>query len=340
MNRVEHLFFPTGHEAINHRLVTTRVMVETILIFAALGALALNLGPRAGELWTMTMLYGVVWLAQGLMLQRIYIIAHEAAHKKLAPNHARANDVLGQAVLLPMLVPLQIYRAIHNFHHGFNRRNVHTSALDVFVSPWRVTPLIRAVCYVLWFLGVFAGGLFLHSLVSLVLFLCLPTQVARKVSPAFKNWDARGRAIAWAQFLVAVAFHAFVAFAFGNETWIWTLGLPLVTFAWIWSLMVYVFHYRTTMGVPTRFNVRAIRANGLLRYWLMNFNEHATHHLFPNLPWYELPRQLQELPAEYAERNRIAPSLARAILNQLAGPTVVYARDKNPVPHLLMHWEE
>jgi len=340
MNRVEHLFFPTGREASRHRFVTTRVMVETILIFGVLGTLALNLGPRTNESSAMTMLYGAVWLAQGLMLQRIYIIAHEAAHKKLAPNHARANDVLGQAVLLPMLVPLQIYRAIHNFHHGFNRRDVHTSALDVFVSPWRVTPLIRAVCYVLWLLGVFAGGLFLHSLVSLILFLCLPTRVARKVSPAFKNWDARDRVIAWAQFLVAVAFHAFVAFVFGDQVWMWTLGLPLVTFAWIWSLMVYVFHYRTTMGAPTRFNVRAIRVNALLKWWLMNFSEHATHHQFPNLPWYALPLQHQELPAEYAEHNRTAPSLVRAILNQLAGPTVVYAQDKNPAPHLFMHWED
>jgi fatty acid desaturase len=317
-----------------HRGVTARLLAETALIFVALAVLANVLGPNAQTSPLIAVLYGITWLAQGLMLQRLYVIAHEASHRKLAPFSERANDVLGQLALLPILVPLCVYRKIHVFHHGFNRRDTRTSALDVFVSPWPVTPLVRAVCYALWLLAVFAGGFFLHSLLSIVIFLFIPTDKAQRLSPAFKGWNGRDRLAAWLQFGCGLALHAGVALVFGPRVWLFALGLPLLSFAWVWSLLVYVFHYATTMGERTRFNARSIRRHPLLSWWLMNFNEHATHHMFPNLPWYELPAQRRDPPPAYTTRNTTAPSLWQAILQQLRGPTVVYSRDPRPAEHL------
>jgi fatty acid desaturase len=316
--------------------MTLRLVSETALLFAGLAALANILGTRTGDSPALAALYVFVLLAQGLMLQRLYIIAHEASHKKLSPDHPHLNDALGQAALLPIFVPLHVYRRIHVFHHGFNRRDTNTSALDVFVSPVPVTPLVRAACHVLWLLAVFAGGFFLHSLVSIVIFLFIPTRAAQRISPAFKSWNGHDRLTAWVQFLAGVAFHAITAIALGPRVWLFTLGLPLLAFAWVWSLLVYVFHYGATLGAQVRYNVRAIRRNPLLAWWLMNFNEHATHHMFPNIPWYELPTQRRDLPLPFAARNVTAPSLWRAVLSQLRGPTVVYARDEHPAPHLFV----
>lgn len=321
------------------RWINTRLLLETALLFVALALLANYCGPRAGQSGGWLAAYLVIWLMQGLMLQRLYIIAHEAAHRKLAAR-GWLNDLLGQVVLSSIFVPLQVYRKIHQFHHGFNRKDIYTSALDVFVSPWPVTPLIKAICFGLWYLGVFAGGLFLHSLVSIVLFLFMPVRLAQKISPAFRQWRNRDRLIAWAQFLGAVAMQFAVGRVLGFEAWVYTFGLPLISFAWIWSLMVYVFHYNTTLGDQIRYNVRAINANRLLRWWLMNFNQHATHHMYPNLPWHALPLKAADLPAPFAEKNPTARSLPHAILNQLHGPTVVYKHDRNPAPRLFLHWED
>ncbi len=340
MNPVETAAPAAAKSAARHAWLTARVIGETVAGFGGLAALANWLGPQFGAGGLVSLAYAGVLLAQGLLLQRIYIVAHEAAHKKIAPRRPLLNDGLGQALLLTILVPLQIYRKIHVFHHGFNRRDHNTSALDVFVSPWPVTPLVRAVGYTLWYLGIFAGGWFLHSLVSIVLFLGMPTPQAQRISPAFRNWNGRDRLIAWAQFLAGVAFHLAVAALGGGRVWLFTLGLPLLAFAWIWSLLVYVFHYHTTLGAQVRFNVRAIRSAGFFRWLLLNFNEHATHHMYPNLPWYELPERHAELPGPFAEKNQTAGSLWRAVLNQLHGPTVVYVRDADPTPHLFVHWED
>lgn len=340
MRRVEYFGLTTDTLRVRHRWITTRIVGETVLLFGGLAVIANWVGPHWGESLLWKGAYVLVLFAQALALQRIYIVAHEAAHKKIAPNNLRANDLVGQCVLLPLLVPLRVYRAIHVFHHGFNRRDVHTSALDVFVSPWRVTPLVRAACHVLWFLGVFCGGFFVHSLVSIVIFLFLPTRTAQKISPAFKHWTPRERVIAWGQFLAGALLYAAVYALFSTQGLLFTLVYPLLAFAWVWSLLVYIFHYHTTLGEKTRYNVRAIKHHWFFSWLMMNFNEHATHHMYPNIPWYELPERKQELPEAYAEKNGTDASVWRAILNQLSGPIVVYAGDHDPVPWLFVHWED
>ena len=244
MNKVQWLAHTITSTPLRHRLMTFRLVGETLALFIGLALLANFLGERVSESLVILVLYLVTLLAQGLVLQRIYIIAHEAAHKKIAPGKLVINDLVGQFFLLPLLVPLQVYRHLHYFHHGFNRRDQQTSALDVFVSPWRITPFIKIVCYLLWYLAVFAGGFFFHSLVSIVIFLFIPTQQAQKISPAFKNWNDRDRVISWTQFLTGVMFHVIVAATCGIQGWLFTLALPMLSFAWIWSLLIYIFHYQ------------------------------------------------------------------------------------------------
>jgi len=308
------------------RGMTARLLFETGLMFGLLALLANYFGPLAGRSALHFFGYGVILFGQGLVLQRIYIIAHEAAHKKLAPS-GPLNDVIGQAVLSTIFVPLHVYRSIHQFHHGFNRKNFSTSALDVFVSPWPVTWFVRMVYSGLWYLEVFAGGFFLHSLVSIVLFLLLPTRIAQKISPAFRHWGNRDRIIAWAEFLGSAAFQLGYAWALGFMAWVYTFGLPLLAFAWIYSLLVYIFHFRTTLGNGTRYNVRSVRVNHLTQWWLLNFNLHAAHHMYPQLAWYELPAQALDMPQQFAEKNLPAQSLWQAITNQFKGPTIIYAQD-------------
>jgi fatty acid desaturase len=72
----------------------------------------------------------------------------------------------------------------------------------------------------------------------------------------------------------------------------------------------------------------------------MNFNQHATHHMYPHIPWHELPAQARELPPAYAARNKTANSLWEAVTDQLRGPLIVYRRDANPLPQFFAHWED
>ena len=128
----------------SHAVVTARLLLETVALLVATAWAAIAIaGATAGDpRWWW--LYPPVLLLQALLFQRLYIIGHEASHRKLVPGHAVRNDLLGQFMMLPILIPVRIYRQVHMFHHGFNRRDHHTSALDVFVSPWSLTPMVRA----------------------------------------------------------------------------------------------------------------------------------------------------------------------------------------------------
>jgi len=110
----------------------TWLLIETISLFllSSAGAVYLHtLNLSAAVTWA---LYLPLLLFQGLWFYRFYIVGHEASHKKLFPGKAALNDFWGSVILLPLMVPITIYRKIHYFHHGFNRKDDHTSALDTF----------------------------------------------------------------------------------------------------------------------------------------------------------------------------------------------------------------
>lgn len=309
-----------------HRALTSRLLGETVLVAALLVAASLALDGARERL---PMMAGVglplLVLLQGCWLHRLYVVAHEASHRKLWPESAKLNDALGQALLLPLLLPLRIHRKIHAFHHGHNRRDHETSAIDTFVIRRRRTRLGRALartrCFVLWYLAVFAGGFFIHSLVSVVLFLAMPMSLARRISPAFKGWRLRDQLRSLATFGLGLGFHLGVAAWLGARAWALCLGWPLLAFAWVYSLLVYIYHYDTSYGPGVRYHVRSLRPNRLASWWLLNFNEHATHHRKPKLPWYQLPEQRVEQPEAYADNQQVE-TIFGAIVFQLRGPRI------------------
>jgi fatty acid desaturase len=314
--------FGTSVRSPAHAWISTRLVAETLLVYVGLcAASAWALAQDGGA----RLLAPPLLLALGLWLDRMYTVGHEAAHRKLFPDHLGLNDLVGAVVLAPLLAPLSVFRKIHRFHHGQNRRAPGVSTLDVVVlppgPPWR-RRLARAWGWTTWLLAVFAGGFFLHSLVSVVLFLLLPTAVARRISPAFHGWRARDRARAWAELLAGVAVHLLVWRLGGAALWLACLGLPILAFAWVYSLLLYIYHYRTTIGGDIRYNVRSLRRNRVLAWVLLNFNEHTTHHADPRLPWYLLPQRRIAAPPEYAANQQVDTIFA-AILQQLRGPTFV-----------------
>src|SRR5690606_34260592 len=161
-----------AHDGLRHRWISARLLLESVIVAGLLALTTVVLDARSSGLARLAIPALIV--AQGCWLHRLYLVAHEASHGKLWPDNRRINDLLGQLVLLPLMLPLRIHRKIHAFHHGHNRRDFETSALDTFVVRGRATPLRRAWCHLLWYLAVFAGGFFIHSLISVVLFLAMP----------------------------------------------------------------------------------------------------------------------------------------------------------------------
>lgn len=295
------------------------MLAETALVWSALAWAICWLDGQPGQGAFAALTTAVV--GQGFWLHRIYMIGHEAGHRKLFSSRL-ANDVLGQLAVLPILMPMRVYRKIHVFHHAFNRKDVTSAALDTFVVEKPESRLVRAACYLVWLVAVFGGGFFLHSLVSVVLFLALPLRVARRVSPAFRGWREKDRWVAMVELIACLVFHGALALALGWRAWALIAGLPMLVFAWVYSLLIYIYHYRTTYGHPTTRNVRSLGAPRAFSWWLLHFNEHATHHAEPALPWYELPDRRTTLEAMHGANQQVH-RVGEAILFLLRGPHVV-----------------
>ncbi|WP_020535367.1 fatty acid desaturase family protein [Lewinella cohaerens] len=300
-----------------------KLVVETILVFIGLcfWATYIHRHPLQHDALA-KVLFVCTALFQGFWFYRFYIVGHEASHRKLFIASKTANDIVGSIILLPLMTPITVYRKIHLFHHGFNRKDNHTSALDTFTT--KNPSLLKKIYYhVLWYISVFFGGLFIHSLVSVILFLFIPPRWARKISPAFEGWTLKDQFQSILLFSLGVGLHLAVYFFFGWEVYLWTMGYPMIAFAWILSLFVYIFHYDTTVGDQVRFNVRSVNRLPFFSWVLMNFNEHATHHQHPNIPWYELPEKRTTLPKDFADKNQNTWSLFSAIFQQIKGPRII-----------------
>jgi len=304
--------------------INSRLVFETLLVFVLISFIAVAIQKLPLSSFVRWVLYIPVLLFQGLWFYRFYIVGHEASHKKLFTESKKLNDFWGSVVLLPLMVPITIYRKIHMFHHGFNRKDHHTSALDTYVTANKPSVFRKVYYYTVWYISVFFGGFFIHSLISVVLFLFIPPSLSVKISPAFKNWTMQDQIISILLFSLGLLLHISVYYFLGKTIYLYTLGYPMLSFAWVLSLLVYIFHYDTTTSEGVRFNVRSLNKVPVLSWILMNFNEHATHHQFPNIPWYELPVKKTPLPAEYASQNQNTWSFFRAVLNQLKGPRIVY----------------
>ena len=301
-----------------HARKTLILLAETFAILFGLAALALlaldRLEPVAA--WPAV---AALALLQGLWFDRLYTVAHEAVHRKLVPGSPGLNDAIGTLLMLPIVAPFSLFRKIHGFHHGCNRRDPATAALDHFRIAPDAPASAAAARRRLWTFYVFAGGFFLHTLATILIFLVVPTRRAVAISPVFRAWPPGQRLRAWAEFVAGIALHVTVAQLLGAAAWFALLGLPMIVFAWFWSMLLYVYHYRTTVGPDVRHNVRSLPRQPFFSWLLLNFNEHATHHWDPNIPWYALPERRHALPASHAGNDDVS-SLFEAVRRQRQGP--------------------
>jgi fatty acid desaturase len=100
-----------------------------------------------------------------------------------------------------------------------------------------------------------------------------------------------------------------------------------------------MFHFHTTIGPHARYNTRSVRRDWFWSWLMLDFHEHATHHMYPNIPWYQVQERSTQLPEAFQEINARIP-FWQAVFQQWHGPTIIRADDANPIPHLFVRWED
>jgi fatty acid desaturase len=248
--------------------------------FVALGAdvviilLAILISERLGGL----PLYLAAVIVIGSRLHALAILMHEATHYRATPTRW-LNDMVGEALALPVLIKMQDYRQTHFAHH----RHVNTEDDADWVRKLGDTDFAFPK-------SSFEIGLMLLPFALGVKFFILLRKFKQQSSKYSKSGVRPSKLAVIRSVAYLVVFSASILLNFWAMLLFYWI-VPLLT-----SSMVF-FHIRS---VAEHFAIKSDHAFNRTRTvispfweaWLLaphNINYHLEHHLYPSVPFYRLP---------------------------------------------------
>jgi len=240
--------------------------LKSILIFAMLigcGFVAWN----AESPW-------VVWptyLAMGYLWMSVVTFMHDCTHLVLFKKRWK-NWVFGIVSTLPLPITFVSFMDDHLAHHKYNRSPKDP---DAFTMGARKFP-----DFLLFYAYILIGGL----LTAIHFNFIYPVQKLRGT----KLWIHIGELA-----LRAVVYGAMISWAsqagvLGKFLSVWLI--PVLLFTWLNSIRFIAEHYDTPWDAGQLSGTRTIISNPVNRFFWNNINYHIGHHVFPAVPWYNLPR--------------------------------------------------
>ena len=262
------------------RLRAGRRLAE-IALFCALWAASAWLGlaalANAGAEWWLVRLIAIA--AGAAALNAFYLLSHEGHHHLLFRNRF-VNHAANVLLCVPLLHSPSAYRVLHELHHRFlggpgdpdEYRNYTGSARLRWALQWvRLT-------------------------IGTLVYMPLIPVVAWRRATRRERWqiaaEYAGMSIAWA--VVFTTFHMRELL----QVWL----VPGIVVGYVSAVRALAQHALTDPHDPLLAS-RSVRSNRVVSFFLLNENYHLEHHLFPEIPSYNLPR-LHLL---------LAPRLARAV---------------------------
>jgi len=219
---------------------------------------------------------GVCLIVMAAAMMGLSVMMHEGSHHLLFRSRALSR-LAGFCCGLPVLISASAYRVLHLKHHALERSERDPDDIERLARPG--LPLVL-VYYLLILLGtyLYLGHVALQGL---------------------RLTRGRDRTIVQVEYLVigtVVGIAWWLAPRIMIEAWL----LPLLLAAQLTNLRSIAEHGLTTGG-NSFVASRSVRSNAVVRYFLCNLNFHLEHHLFPAVPWYNLPRLHEVLrPALHA----------------------------------------
>lgn len=257
--------------------------------------------------------WGWLLLFPVLLSNPWWSLIHDVVHASLLPGKT-ANRRLGRVNGVLFGASFDLLRWGHLLHHALSRTPRERS--EVF-EPGRDNRLVVAADYYFRLLG----GLYLYEVLGSLLFL-LPRSLIRRLAERLgteRNLLAtlvdrmlvpETLAAARLDAILVLLVHGLAFAAYGVQAWM--LALAIIGRGLLISLMDNVWHYGTPLN-DSRY-AHNLRLPGWGSRLLLNFNLHGVHHLRPNLPWWQLPRQHQDGSADY--QGELLPTL----MAQFRGP--------------------
>lgn len=267
---------------------TNVIVGSCFTVFNLFCFLGLPLLAQQNPVWLLTLLIAVI------TTNTLWALIHEAIHCIFHPNK-RINFLFGRLMGLSFGVEFHIARFGHLLHHRFNRTGLDlTDGYDPDKTPrWRTNILYYLqICIGLYLSEIFVPILFL---LPKKVFLPLAARLLGAQSPHFKALKNNLLKVQTLRELrvntIAMLILWTVSFYLYGQYW-WALLAASLCRGFLISFADNLPHYGTSTQ-DTRYAYN-LSMPGLLQKLILNFNLHRVHHHYPNVPWSQLPEQLQQ----------------------------------------------
>ncbi|HLE32029.1 MAG TPA: fatty acid desaturase [Bacteroidota bacterium] len=217
----------------------------------------------------------VGYLIGGLSLSTLSVLSHESSHNLMTRNPA-IDRWLGFICGIPILFSAKGYRIMHPLHHKYLRSADDPDDIENVVKD---TFLLRWVYIVVFFFSIY------------LYLIMVPANAVRKS----RLGEGLGVIIEMIAMVGIVATGwIFLPVQWMVEGWL----MPLLVAGQVANLRGIAEHGMTTGGNELT-NARTVATNPVLSFLMCNINFHIEHHLYPGVPWYNLPKVHALLQDEY-----------------------------------------
>jgi fatty acid desaturase len=217
----------------------------------------------------------------GIMIAFLFAIEHEATHHTLL-SRPWANDAVGRFAGLMILLPFEWFRWFHMAHH----RHTNDAAKDPEIAGGK-----RPDTRLAWAWHI-SGIPYWMAEAKVILRLAKGSDI-----DAFIPANAVSRLVTEARVLLAIYVLAILSLFFSSFLfWVWLLPVIVGQIA----LRVFLLaEHADCPHVTNMFeNTRTTLTSRLMRWVTWNASYHVEHHVFPMVPWYNLPRLHEAMKKE------------------------------------------
>jgi len=242
--------------------------VAEIIFFAVLWAAGIALGLTGLDAvgWGGIVLRLTGIAASAAALNAFYLLSHEGHHRLLFRSRI-ANHATNVALCVPLLHSPTAYRVLHELHHRFLGGPGDPDEYRNYTDNPRLRWALQWV------------RLTMGTLVYMPLIPVVAWRRADALDRRMLAMEYAGMAIVW------IAAFALVPIRVLLQVWL----IPGVVVGYVSAVRAVAQHALTDSHDPLLAS-RSVRSNPIVSFLLLNENYHLEHHLFPEVPSYNLPR--------------------------------------------------
>ena len=233
----------------------------------------------------------VGYFASGVIIHAFFSLMHEGMHGNLFRSR-RWDRWYGFLIGLPSLFPISEYMTNHLLHHKHTRSEQDP---DEIMNLARSKTLQSVLFYAMFFVGTY------------IYLIHIPYVVYTRGTRRERVTAVTERLL----IMLLVCGLLLSAWAFGFlDVVLHCWFIPLLVATLLANIRLCGEHQMTGADHPLR-QARTVTSNVFCSFCNVHLNYHLEHHLFPGVPWYNLPKLHRVLLPEY---KRVGASVYRSYL--------------------------